>query len=155
MLILDQKLPTRSTAAGHTLSLTAEERARSRRRVHTDEGVEAELLLARGTFLRDGDLLRCRNTCVVVRVRARPEPVLIARAGDPLLLLRAAYHLGNRHVPVALRGDGLRLAPDPVLADMLRQLGLSLHEAIEPFDPEAGAYAAHAQAHTHALLRLP
>ncbi|MEM1281075.1 MAG: urease accessory protein UreE, partial [Cyanobacteria bacterium P01_H01_bin.152] len=58
----------------------------------------------------------------------------------PLALLRGAYHLGNRHVPLEVAADYLRLMPDPVLADLLTQLGLQVEPAITPFHPEAGAY---------------
>jgi urease accessory protein len=56
-------------------------------------------------------------------------------------LARAAYHLGNRHVPVEV-GDGyLRIAVDHVLEEMLRKLGARVSTLESPFEPEAGAYA--------------
>ncbi len=144
MLVLTQRLsPGHSTVAAYTLALTAQERTRSRLRFATVEGVAVQLMLPRGTVLRDGDLLRAQDGVTLVRVRARPQPVLTARAADRATLLRAAYHLGNRHVAVEIGADYLRLAPDPVLADMLRQLGLGVIEEVAPFQPEAGAYGGH------------
>jgi urease accessory protein len=69
--------------------------------------------------------------------------------GSAFDLLRAAYHLGNRHVALELAADHLKLEPDHVLADMLRQMHLTVHEASAAFEPEAGAYAA-GGAHGHA-----
>lgn len=148
MLTATNRLPPDPGApAAHTLLLTAEERTRSRFRFVTEEGVPVQLYLARGTMLRDGDLLETDTGGVLVRVRAAAEPVLTARAAEPFLLLRAAYHLGNRHVALELGRDYLRFAPDPVLADMLMQLGLAVIAEAAPLQPEAGAYGHHQ--HTH------
>jgi urease accessory protein len=144
MLTLTERLPPAATAnAQHTLTLTAEERTRSRHRFSATDGTAVQLLLPRGTVLRDGDLLRAAEGAVLVRVAARPEPVLTVRAPDARALARAAYHLGNRHVALELGRDYLRLSPDPVLVDMLRGLGLTLTEETAAFHPEAGAYGAH------------
>jgi urease accessory protein len=64
-------------------------------------------------------------------------------AQTPLLLLRAAYHLGNRHVPLEITATYLRLSPDPVLRTMLEQMGMVVEETILPFQPEIGAYGNH------------
>jgi urease accessory protein len=86
-----------------------------------------------------------------VLVEAAPEPLLLVRAADALELLRAAYHLGNRHVALEVRQGELRLLEDPVLADLLERRGLVLERRREPFLPEGGAYASgHGQAHGHA-----
>ena len=122
-----------------TATLTLDQRRRSRLRVRLDDGREAALWLPRGTILRDGDLLRGEDGAVVV-VRAAPESLSVARATDPHDLLRAAYHLGNRHVPVEL-GDGwLSYEHDHVLDDMVEELGLAIETRVAPFEPEAGGY---------------
>jgi urease accessory protein len=74
---------------------------------------------------------------------AKPEPVLTATAQNPLDLLRAAYHLGNRHIPLEIAATHLRLSPDPVLKSMLEHLGMEVREEISPFYPEMGAYGHH------------
>lgn len=156
MLTLTQRFqPDTDIEATYTLSLTAEDRTRSRLRFDTEEGVSVQLGLPRGTVLRDGDLLRAADDGALVRVRARPEPVVTARASDHWTLLRAAYHLGNRHVPLEVGQDYLRLSPDSVLSEMLQQLGLEVIEEVAPFQPEAGAYAGHSphHGHAHALYR--
>jgi urease accessory protein len=156
MLTLTQRLSPNSTShIAQTLSLTAEERTRSRYRFETDDGAPVQLLLPRGTVLRDGDLLRDDSGHTLIRVRAKAEPVVTARAPDALTLLRAAYHLGNRHVPVEVGTDYLRIAPDSVLADMLTQLGLTVVDEVVPFQPEAGAYGGHSHQHGdgHSIYR--
>jgi urease accessory protein len=122
-----------------TLSLTAEERTRSRHRFDTAEGQSVYLHLPRGTVLQDGDWLRSDDG-IAVRVVAKPEPVLTVTADTPLALLQAAYHLGNRHVPLEIASTYLRLAPDPVLQHLLEHRGLQVIEEVQPFQPETGAY---------------
>lgn len=123
-----------------TLALTAGDRQRSRHRFISEAGLTVHLNLPRGSVLRHGDLLVCQDK-QVLRVVAKPEPVVVVRAASPLTLLRAAYHLGNRHGALEIQSDCLKFEPDPVLEAMLRQLGdLHLEVAILPFEPEAGAY---------------
>lgn len=142
MIALTQRQPPNlDVAVDFTLALTAEERTRSRYRLEIDDKI-VFLRLPRGTVLRDGDLLQAEDTRIVVRVIAKPEPVLVVTA-TPIVLLKAAYHLGNRHVPVEVTPDYLRLSPDPVLQGMLEQLGTQVHEAMLPFQPEIGAYGHH------------
>ncbi len=122
-----------------TLSLTASERTRSRHRFETENGI-VFLRLPRGSLLRDGDILVDETGGSLVRIVAKPEPVLTVFDSNLLNLLKAAYHLGNRHVPVEIAPSYLRLSPDPVLKAMLLQLGLDVKEEISPFQPETGAY---------------
>ncbi|MBO3459611.1 urease accessory protein UreE [Aetokthonos hydrillicola Thurmond2011] len=129
-----------------TLALTAEERTRSRHRFETETGQAVFLRLPRGTVLRDGDILEDETNSSLIRITAKPEPVLTVTAQTTLDLLRAAYHLGNRHVPVEITLTYLRIATDSVLRTMLEQLGLEVKEEILPFQPETGAYG-HSHAH--------
>jgi urease accessory protein len=131
------------------LSLTAEERTRSRLHCATDEGQPVYLQLPRGTVLQEGDLLEAQAG-QVLQIRAKSEPVLTVTAQFPLALLQAAYHLGNRHVPLEITANYLRLSPDPVLYDLLAHRGLTLLDEIAPFQPETGAYSgSHSHAHDH------
>jgi len=140
MLILTEKLPANPDAAvSFTLPLTAFERSRSRHRFEVASGEVLHLRLPRGTVLRDRDLLQSEDRCLV-RVIAKPEPVITAIAPSSLLLMRAAYHLGNRHIPVEIASTYLRLSPDSVLQAMLEQMGLEVKQEIAPFQPEMGAY---------------
>lgn len=139
-MLMTQRLPEDAdVAVSFTLALTAEERTKSRYRFETEDGQTVFLRLPRGTVLRDKDILRS-NDGILVRVRAKPEPVMTIAAQTSLDLLRAAYHLGNRHVPLEITATYLRLSPDPVLRTMLAKMGMVVEEAILPFQPEVGAY---------------
>jgi urease accessory protein len=109
------------------------------------------VFLARGSVVRGGDVLVAQDGSLI-RVSAAPQAVLVVRAcaqhGSPFDLLRAAYHLGNRHVQLELQPDHLKLEPDHVLADMLRQMHLIVSDEQSGFEPEAGAYAS--AGHSHA-----
>ncbi|KJH73545.1 urease accessory protein UreE [Aliterella atlantica] len=143
MLTLTQRLPANpAVEVSYTLALTATERDRSRHRFETIEGQVVFLRLSRGTVLQDGDLLKSDDaTEAIVRVLAKPEPVIVVKAATPIKLLQAAYHLGNRHVPVEIGSDYLCLSPDPVLEKMLANLGVEVVEAVLPFQPQPGAYS--------------
>ncbi|MEH1928495.1 urease accessory protein UreE [Nostoc sp.] len=148
MLIFSQlKSPNSDAAVTFTLALTAEERTRSRHRFETADGKVIFFHLPRGTVLHDGDILQEETHSSLIRISAKPELVLTAFAQTPLLLLRAAYHLGNRHVPVEITPTYLRLSSDSVLRTMLEQLELEVKEEILPFQPELGAYGQHYHAH--------
>ncbi len=145
MLKIDKHLPTPHGIAAvlvrraPKLVLPFAERSKSRLRAALDNGDEAALFLPRGTVLRGGDLLVAEDG-TFIEVLAAPESVLEVRASDPHALMRAAYHLGNRHTPVEVGSDYLRLEYDAVLADMLARLGVAAERAELPFEPEAGAY---------------
>ncbi|TAF10059.1 MAG: urease accessory protein UreE [Nostocales cyanobacterium] len=147
MLTLTQlKPPDINAVVNLILPLTAEERTRSRHRFTLADGKEIFLRLPRGTVLHNGDILADESQSNFIRIVAKPEPVLTVVAHTPLLLLRAAYHLGNRHVPVEITPHYLRLSPDSVLQTMLEKLGLGITEEVVPFYPELGAYGSH---HSH------
>ncbi len=110
------------------------------------------VFLPRGTVVRGGDVLVAEDGSLVA-VKAAAQPVLVVRHcaehGSAFDLLRAAYHLGNRHVALELKPDHLKIEPDHVLADMLRQMHLIVSEETAPFEPETGAYAAAGHGHEH------
>ncbi len=148
-----------------TLELDWDVRQKSRFDATDSLGRQLGVFLPRGTLVRGGDVLVAEDGSLV-RVIAAPQPVLVITActthGSPFDLTRAAYHLGNRHVPIELKPDHLKIEPDHVLADMLRAMHLTVREATEAFEPEGGAYAstghshathahAHGEAHDHAV----
>jgi len=142
-------LNRRSTApATDSVALAYDERKRSRLKVTLASGSAAGIFLERGEYLRGGDRLVAEDGATVVEIVAAPEELIEATADDPLLFARAAYHLGNRHVPVQIiaeaGGGRLRFQTDHVLAEMACGLGCAILETEAPFQPEAGAYGAHA-----------
>jgi len=134
-----------------TLTLTLEQRVKSRLRVNLDDGPEAGIFLERGSSLRDGDCIASEDG-FVVGVKAATEPVSSVRTDDPLLLARACYHLGNRHVPLQIEAGRLSYLHDHVLDEMVRGLGLQVAFENATFEPEPGAYGGSASggaAHGH------
>ena len=144
LLIFTQRLPNNSVpTVDFSLALTAEQRTRSQQSIHLSEGQRWYLRLPRGTVLNEGDLLQSEPPEKVVKILAKPEPVLTVTAANSLDLIRAAYHLGNRHVALEITSEYLRLSPDFILNSMLIQLGLEVTEEVAPFYPERGAYTHH------------
>jgi len=131
-----------------TLTLSFEQRSRSRLKVTLDNGQPAGLFLPRGTVLQQGDCLRAESG-EVVQVRAADETVSSVYVDNPLMIARSCYHLGNRHVALQITSGFIRYQHDHVLDDMLRGLGLEVTVEQAPFEPEAGAYGTHAHTHSH------
>jgi urease accessory protein len=121
------------------LTLPYDLRRKTRQVARLDSGEEIGLLLTPGTFLRDGDVLESVEGDRL-RIVAAAEPTLFVTASDSEKLTRAAYHLGNRHIPVEIGTGFLRLEADPVLKEMLQRLEVRAEERKEAFNPESGAY---------------
>jgi len=135
-----------------TVELDWDVRQKSRFDATDSQGRRFGVFLPRGTLVRGGDVLLAEDGSMV-RVIAAPQAVLritaCASHGSPFDLTRAAYHLGNRHVPIELKPDHLKIEPDHVLADMLRAMHLIVNEAEEAFEPEGGAYSSGGHGHGH------
>ena len=133
-----------------TVELDWDVRQKSRFDATDSAGRTLGVFLPRGTVVRGGDVLVAEDGSLV-RVTATPQSVLkithCPQHGTPYDLIRAAYHLGNRHVPIELKPDHLKIEPDHVLADMLRAMHLIVHTVDEAFEPENGAYANGGHAH--------
>lgn len=138
--------PAESTA--DRLVLAFDERHRRRIVLPLAGGAELLLDLPRAVAMADGDGLLCDDGAWIM-VEAAPEPLYVVTAESPELLLRLAWHLGNRHTPAAVQNERLLIRPDPVLAQMLRGLGGEVQEVCEPFQPEGGAYGDGGHGHVH------
>ena len=149
MIELTKRLNKKTTAAT-TLTLPIEQRVRSRLKVKLDDGRDAGLFLPRGTLIRGGDCLS-DSSGLVIEIIAANETVSTLRCDDTTQLARAAYHLGNRHIPLQIESNWLRYQHDHVLDEMLQQMGLNISVESAPFEPEAGAYqqAPHQHSHSH------
>ena len=134
-----------------TIELDWDVRQKSRFDATDSGGRTLGVFLPRGTVVRGGDVLVAEDGSLV-RALAAPQSVLkithCSTHGTPYDLIRAAYHLGNRHVPIELKPDHLKIEPDHVLADMLRAMHLIVHAVDEAFEPESGAYASSGHAHS-------
>lgn len=149
MLICSKRIPQGQGLArvllqrAATVKLDWDTRQKSRFDTTDSAGRPLGVFLPRGTVVRGGDVLLAEDGSLV-RVEAAPQTVLritvCAEHGSTFDLMRAAYHLGNRHVPIELQPDHLKIEPDHVLADLMRQMHMTVIEAQEPFEPEGGAY---------------
>ena len=137
-----------------TVVLDWDVRQKSRFDATDSTGRSLGVFLPRGTTVRGGDVLIAEDGSLI-KVLAAPQSVLkithCTVHGSPYDLIRAAYHLGNRHVPIELKPDHLKIEPDHVLADMLRAMHLIVNTVDEAFEPENGAYATggHFGGHRH------
>lgn len=147
VLKVTEKLP-QPVDAQATLTLPFDLRQKSRLRAVLDDGQEVGIMLSRGEVLRGGDCLQAESG-LVIRLQAANEAVSRVASTDSLLLQKACYHLGNRHVPLQITADGLCYLQDHVLDQMVESLGLDVKHETAPFEPESGAYHQHGHTHSH------
>lgn len=136
-----------------TVELDWDVRQKSRFDATDSTGRQLGVFLPRGTVVRGGDVLVAEDGSLVCVQAARQAVLLITPCqehGSAFDLVRAAYHLGNRHVQIELQPDHLKIEPDHVLADMLRAMHLTVTEESSAFEPEGGAYASGGHDHGHA-----
>ncbi|MEY3783127.1 MAG: hypothetical protein RIS97_1306 [Pseudomonadota bacterium] len=156
MLIVSKIMPQGAGLApvllkrASSVELDWDVRQKSRFDATDSSGRQLGIFLPRGTLVRGGDVLVVEDGSLV-KVIARAQRVLLITIeqdhGTPFDLIRAAYHLGNRHVPIELKPDHLKIESDHVLAEMLRAMHLIVTEVETTFEPEGGAYSA--QPHSH------
>ncbi|SMF12719.1 urease accessory protein [Alteromonadaceae bacterium Bs31] len=132
----------------HELVASYEERKKSRHRTTTKGGVELGWFIERGHVLEHGECLKCSNG-EIIKITAAKESVSEVVSQQALLLTRAAYHLGNRHVPLQVESGLLRYQHDHVLDEMVLGLGLQVEHKHAPFQPENGAYHGSGGHHHH------
>ena len=153
MLTLHTKLERAGTIDGELL-LAYDQREKCRLRALLASGEEVALFTARGSVLRDGDLMTGADPRVI-RIVAAPEAVYVVHCATANILARCAFHLGNRHTQVQI-GDGfLRIRVDPVLKEMVEGLGARVEYQTAAFEPEAGAYAGAGHSHGADSLLAP
>lgn len=131
-----------------SVTLSFDRRVKSRLKVELDNGEAAGLFLPRGCILKHGDRIVAESG-EVVAVRAADETVSTVYVTDPVLMARACYHLGNRHVALQIDAGFVRYQHDHVLDEMVEGLGLSVICEQAPFEPEAGAYHGGGHSHSH------
>jgi urease accessory protein len=152
LITVGQGLAAALVKRAATVELDWDVRQKSRFDATDSTGRAIGVFLPRGTLVRGGDVLVLEDGSLV-RVQAAAQEVLritaCAQHGTPFDLTRAAYHLGNRHVPIELQPDHLKIEPDHVLAYMLRAMHMTVLTVHEAFEPEGGAYSS--QGHSHGV----
>lgn len=152
MIILTKKFAnTIDVKPNLTIFLTAEERQKVKQKIQkktslSEEITTIKLNLDRGFIINSGDILTNEVEDIFVEVKAEVEPVITVSADSSLKLLKAAYHLGNRHVSLEIGTDYLRFSPDRVLESMLVKMGFQITSELSSFSPETGAYS-----HIHSI----
>jgi len=134
-----------------TVELDWDTRQKSRFEATDSTGRNVAVFLSRGRIVRGGDVLIAEDGSLIA-VKAAAQAIVVVTvgaAGGALDLLRAAYHLGNRHVPLEVHADRLQLEPDHVLVELLGRMGLAVAATQAPFEPEAGAYDTASSGHGH------
>lgn len=130
------------------VTLDFDNRHRRRLAMRGKGGLEFLLDLPRARRIRQGDTLLLEDGRRV-RVIAAKEPLAEISASSAADLVRIAWHLGNRHLPVMLLPDRIFIRRDHVIENMVRLLGASVQIVEAPFDPEDGAYAGGGGHHHH------
>ena len=130
------------------VTLALEQRIKSRLKAQLDSGEEVGIFMQRGSILEDGDYI-ATNDGFVVEVVAAAELLSSIYSDDSLLLARACYHLGNRHVELQITKKSLHYRHDHVLDEMINTVGLKVVSELMPFHPEKGAYSSHNSSNGH------
>lgn len=131
-----------------SVSLDHEGRHRRRIQLTGDKGTAFLLDLEKATVLNDGDALKLDDGSLIL-VKAAPQKLVEIRTDNPARLMKAAWHIGNRHTPAEVTADALYIEEDHVLVEMLRGLGCAVTAVERPFQPERGAYDQGGHHHGH------
>ena len=141
LIYLTERISARGIKHFLLLPLSAKERTQLRGKRSTLDGIDVILNLPRGGGrLMPGEVLRSESSKVFVSIEAAKEDVIRIRSENRLKLLKAAYHLGNRHVEIELHDKELYLLNDVVMKNMLERQGFAIESLKRPFSPELGAY---------------
>ena len=130
-----------------TLILSAEQRRLQHGFVFGEKGTCVEFDFAEPAQLRTDDVLLLEDGSVV-EIVAQAEPLTEVRA-ELATLARLAWMLGDRHVPVQILPNRIRLRRDQALEPLLSAAGGKVTAIEAPFEPEGGAYAPSAHDHDH------
>ena len=122
-----------------SMTLPYSTRQKYRFKACLDNGVEVGVILPRQGVLRDGDCLRMEDG-TIVKIRAKNEWISVIENHDTCQLMRACYHLGNRHVALQIGANAISYQYDHVLDSLINQLGMTVRHEMAPFEPESGAY---------------
>ncbi len=138
-----------SNKVDETITLTLDQRVKSRLKASLDSGEDVGIFMQRGNVLEHGDLIETQDN-YIVQIVAASELLSSVYTSDAILLARACYHLGNRHVELQITKNSVHYRHDHVLDKMLQSFGLNVVSEQLPFCPENGAYTSNSNTnHKH------
>jgi urease accessory protein len=131
-----------------TVLLKYEDRIKQQGFVFGGKGTCVEFDFPVPPLLRTDDLL-VLDDHRLIEVVAEVEPVLEVREKDFAKGARLVLALGNRHVPVQILANRLRVPDMPEVALLLKDRGFKPQSVTAPFEPDDGDTPAHEHAHHH------
>ncbi len=131
-----------------SVTLDLFQRVKCRIKAVTDSGESIGIFMKRGTVLKNDDLIQDKDG-YIIKIIAASEKLSSIYSKDYLQLLKACYHLGNRHVELQITKESLHYKHDHVLDNMIKSLGFEVIVETLPFQPESGAYYDHTEGKHH------
>ena len=122
------------------LSLNSGQRKLLRGKRISDCNQELYLQLPREGELNDGDILKTNFKNIFVEIIAQKENLLKISSYSKIQLIKAAYHLGNRHIEVEICKDVLFTKSDYIIEKLLKHLEVDFSNINKKFFPESGAF---------------
>ena len=139
MMVIESVLNPDSPIPGHlekdTVVFDWEERRKPRQRAKTRNGVEIAIAMPTGTILKDGDILFVGDSYYVA-VEAKKEDVIAIYPQNINESARVGFELGNRHLPVSIRGDVMSTPYSHDTEGILTTLRIPYQRKTEIFEPE-------------------
>ena len=130
-----------------TLLLRFDDRRRQQGFVFGGKGTCVELDFPEPPRLRTDDLL-VLDDGRLAEVVADSEPLIELRAKDFAAMARLVLTLGNRHVPVQILANRIRLQKLPEIEALVAEHGLAGIEVTAPFEPDDDPHG-HGHDHGH------
>ena len=122
------------------LTMSSDERKILRGKKYSDCNTELLMQLPRDGKIIDGDILRTNQKGLYVIVIAKKESLVKISASSVLDLIKAAYHLGNRHIEIEINNENIFFKEDSVIENLLINLDLKTSKTTKKFYPEIGAF---------------
>ena len=122
------------------LTLSSDQRRILRGKRTSDCNQIIILQLPRKGKLNDGDILSTNESNFYVKIIAQKEDLIEISSNSDIELIKAAYHLGNRHAEVEICKDLILTKSDYLIEDMLNNFNVDVINTQKKFFPETGAH---------------
>lgn len=121
------------------ITLDLYSRSKNRIKIILKDGREAVIMLK--NLIRGGDIITDDSQKEFIKIISAKEKLSEICCDNKFLLLKACYHLGNRHVLLEIQEKKLIYYFDHVIDNMIINFGLKVNHILAPFEPEDGAYS--------------